>query len=96
MKNGEDLSYYKYAQIGLELAGAVGLGFWAGYRLDARFGSAPWLMLAGAAAGLGAGFFLILRELPREKDFNACAGAVSKDTGQQTAKSGKKDGGAEQ
>ncbi len=80
MKDGEDISYYKYVQIGLELAAGVGLGFWAGYRLDQKLGSAPWLMLAGAAAGLGAGFFLVLRELPREKDF----------------KSGKKDGGEAQ
>ena len=77
MKNGEDISYYKYAQIGLELAGGVGLGFWGGYKLDARFGSSPWLMLAGSAVGMAAGFFLVLRELPGEKDF----------------KSGKKDGG---
>lgn len=77
MKDEEDVSYYKYAQIGLELAGGVGLGFWAGYKLDARFGSSPWLMLAGAAAGLAAGFFLVVRELPGEKEF----------------KSGKKEGG---
>lgn len=80
MTNGEDMSYYKYVQIGLELAAGVGLGFWAGYRLDQKFGSAPWLMLAGAAAGLGAGFYLVFRELPREKDF----------------KSGKKGGGEAQ
>jgi len=67
----EDLSYYKYIQIGLELAAGVGLGFWAGYRLDLKFGSAPWFMLGGAAAGLGIGFFLILRELPGEKDFKS-------------------------
>jgi len=82
MKDGEEIGYYKYAQIGLELAGGVGLGFWAGYRLDVRFGSSPWLMLAGSAAGLAAGFFLVLRELPGEKDFNAGA-----------ARGGKKGGG---
>ena len=77
MTNGEDLSYYKYLQIGLELAGGVGLGLWGGYSLDQKFGLAPWLTLAGAAAGLASGFYLVLRELPKEKDF----------------KSGKKDGG---
>ncbi len=69
VKNGEDTGYYKYAQIGLELAAGVGLGLWAGYRLDARFGTAPWLMLACAAAGMAAGFYLVIRELPREKDY---------------------------
>ena len=65
----EDESWFKYAQVGLELAAAVGLGLWAGYRLDARLGSSPWAMLAGAAAGLAAGFYLVLRQLPREKEF---------------------------
>ena len=71
MGEKEDVSYYKYAQIGLELAAGVGLGFWAGYRLDARFGTSPWLMLAGAAVGMAAGFYLVVRELPREKDFKS-------------------------
>ncbi|MFA7008526.1 MAG: AtpZ/AtpI family protein [Elusimicrobiales bacterium] len=71
MQAKNDMDYYKYLQIGLELAAGVGLGLWAGYRLDARFGSAPWLMLAGAAAGLGAGFYLVLRELPAEKDYKS-------------------------
>lgn len=55
--------YLKHAQIGLELAAAVLLGFWGGYKLDVRLGTAPWLMLVGAAAGLAAGFYLVLREL---------------------------------
>jgi F0F1-type ATP synthase assembly protein I len=62
-------NYLKHAQIGLELAAAVLLGFWGGYKLDVRLGTAPWLMLAGAAAGLAAGFYLVLRELfAKEKD----------------------------
>lgn len=68
-RDGEAANYYQYVQIGLELAAGVGLGFWAGYRLDLKFGSAPWLMLAGAAAGLGAGFYLVIRGLPGENDF---------------------------
>ena len=91
--NDEDLSYYKYTQIGLELAAGVGLGLWGGYLLDIKFGCPPWLMLAGAAAGLGAGFYLVIRELPVEKDFNTGAGAAPKANGQETAKRGKKDAG---
>ena len=56
-------NYWNYAQIGLELAGAVLAGFWGGWWLDGKFGTAPWLMLGGAAAGLAAGFYLVLREL---------------------------------
>ena len=71
MTENEDVSYLGYAQIGLELAAAVGLGFWAGYRLDARIGTSPWMMLAGSAAGLAAGFYLVIRGLPAEKEFRS-------------------------
>jgi ATP synthase protein I len=67
MTNGGEYGYLKYAQIGLELAAGVGLGFWCGYRLDARFGTSPWLMLAGSASGLAAGFYLMIKALPGEK-----------------------------
>ncbi|HAT73320.1 MAG TPA: hypothetical protein DCS63_10955 [Elusimicrobia bacterium] len=60
---GQTEEYWKYAQIGLELAAAVLLGFWAGYQLDKKAGTAPWLMLGGAAGGMGAGFYLVVREL---------------------------------
>ena len=59
----EKENYWNYSQIGLELAAAVLLGFWAGYWLDKKLGTAPWLMLAGAAGGMAAGFYLVAREL---------------------------------
>ena len=62
MKNAED-NYWKYAQIGLELAVSVLFGFWAGYRLDEKMGTSPWLMLGGSAGGMSAGFYLVIREL---------------------------------
>ena len=66
MKDGDE-SWYKYAQIGLELAGAVLLGFYCGYKLDVHFGLSPWLMLAGSALGMVSGFYLVIRELPKEQ-----------------------------
>ncbi|HCC47898.1 MAG TPA: hypothetical protein DEQ38_07270 [Elusimicrobia bacterium] len=60
---GEKENYWNYAQIGLQLAGAVLLGFWAGWWLDKKLDTAPWLMLGGAAAGIGGGFYLVAREL---------------------------------
>lgn len=61
-------NYWEHAQIGLELAGAVLLGFFGGYWLDGRLGTLPWLTLAGAAAGIAGGFLLVARELFRVKD----------------------------
>lgn len=60
-------NWFKYAQVGLELAAAVLLGFWCGYKLDVYFGLSPWLMLAGSAAGMAGGFYLVIRELPKEE-----------------------------
>ncbi|MDA8131421.1 MAG: AtpZ/AtpI family protein [Elusimicrobia bacterium] len=65
MAGKEDNNYWEYAQIGLELAVAVLLGFWAGYKLDQKLGTAPWLMLGGAAFGLASGFYLVAKELFR-------------------------------
>ena len=59
--------YWNYAQIGLQLAAAVLLGFWGGWWLDGKLGTAPWLMLGGAAGGMALGFYLVLRELFRKE-----------------------------
>ncbi len=67
MKDNEE-SWFKYAQVGLELAAAVLLGFYCGYKLDIYFGLSPWLMLGGSAAGMAGGFYLVIRELPKEGD----------------------------
>ena len=44
---------------------AIGLGWWAGRWLDARLGSAPWLMLIFSALGLAAGVLNVYRTLAR-------------------------------
>jgi len=68
MDSQPDQNYWKYAQIGLELAVSVLLGFWAGYWLDGKTGTSPWLMLGGAAGGMAAGFYLVIKELfPKSK-----------------------------
>jgi len=45
--------------LGFELASPVVVGLFAGYYLDRKFGSRPWLMLLG----LMAGFFYGLKTL---------------------------------
>ena len=67
MSGQPDQNYWKYAQIGLELAASVLLGFWAGYWLDGKMGTSPWLMLGGAAGGMAAGFYLVMKELFRKE-----------------------------
>jgi F0F1-type ATP synthase assembly protein I len=62
-KTGPDADNWKYAQTGLQLAAGVMLGFAAGYWLDGRLGTSPWLMLGGSAGGLAAGFYLFIREV---------------------------------
>ena len=47
--------------LGLEFASAVGLCTWAGYALDKKWGSSPWLLVAGAFAGFGLGFYMVVR-----------------------------------
>ncbi|MCM2267193.1 MAG: AtpZ/AtpI family protein [Elusimicrobiales bacterium] len=61
----EKENWWDYAQIGLELAGAVLLGLWLGYWLDGRLGTRPWLTLAGALLGLVGGFYRVAKELFR-------------------------------
>lgn len=39
------------------------LGFFVGLKLDAWLGSVPWLTIAGAFAGAGAGFYTLYMRL---------------------------------
>ncbi|HAH31868.1 MAG TPA: hypothetical protein DCL44_06090 [Elusimicrobia bacterium] len=68
MSNQPDQNYWKYAQIGLELAVSVLFGFWAGYQLDIKMGTSPWFMLGGSAGGMAAGFYLVIRELFKKEE----------------------------
>ncbi len=53
-------------QIGLELAGAVLIGFFAGYQADKRLETSPWLLLAGTGFGMFAGFYLVIKKLMKD------------------------------
>ena len=61
----EKENWWNYAQIGLELAGAVLLGFFGGFWLDKKLDTLPWLTLAGAVLGLAGGFYRVAKELFR-------------------------------
>ena len=64
--------------IGLAFVFALMMGFGAGYWLDGKFGTKPWLSLLGFAVGLAAGILNVVRtmravsagerELQRDRD----------------------------
>ena len=51
--------------ISMEIAITVTLGFWLGRYLDGRFGTEPWIMVAGVLLGMGLGIFSIIQTLER-------------------------------
>ncbi|HEY4055910.1 MAG TPA: AtpZ/AtpI family protein [Kofleriaceae bacterium] len=52
--------------VGLELGISVIVGLLAGYYLDQRLGTTPWLMLVFLVLGLIAGFRGVMRAVKRE------------------------------
>ncbi len=54
---------YEIIAAALQLAVAVILMFFIGNWLDGKFGTAPWLMLAGLTVGFAAGFFAFIRSV---------------------------------
>ena len=55
-----------YLGIGSSLAVSVLLGIGAGYWVDRRLGTSPWLLLAGGALGTLTGFWLVYRTVSRK------------------------------
>lgn len=51
--------------LGVQFAAAMGLGVLLGLWVDRRFGTEPWALIAGAAVGLGAGFYHFLKSAQR-------------------------------
>ena len=54
-----------YLGIGLEFALYLLIFFFLGYYLDGRWGTGPWLMLAGAAVGFAGGLYSLFKTLSR-------------------------------
>ena len=55
--------YLRLSTLGIELGLLVMIGLIGGQWLDKKFGTAPWLLLAGMLLGLTAGFRTIYRAL---------------------------------
>lgn len=52
-----------YAGLGLQFVAVVLAGLYAGQWLDRRFGTEPWLMIAGVFLGAGGAFWAMYRRL---------------------------------
>lgn len=55
----------KYGTVGLDLGLSIVVGLLGGQWLDGRFGTAPWLMIAGFLLGATAGFRMLWRTLEK-------------------------------
>lgn len=47
--------------VGLEIAAAIGIGYFGGQYLDRKLGTLPWLTWVGFAAGIGAAIKALVR-----------------------------------
>lgn len=51
----------KHLILGVQFAGAIILGVYAGLWADKRFGASPWGVLVGAGLGFAGGFYSLYR-----------------------------------
>ena len=57
-----------YATVGLDFAVAIAIGLYAGWWLDKKLGSTPWLMIIGLLFGVAAGFNLLFKAAKRMRE----------------------------
>ena len=55
-----------YLNIGWMFLASVGLGLWVGHWADNRFGTQPWLFIAGAVLGIVVGFYHFIVTVMRQ------------------------------
>lgn len=56
-------SPWAYLGLGFELVVPIAIGVGVGFWLDRRWGTEPWLVLAGALTGIAAGFLNFFRRV---------------------------------
>lgn len=56
-------AYARFSGIGIQMAASIFLGVWGGQRLDALWGTDPWLSVVGSLFGVGAALYVVFKEL---------------------------------
>ena len=59
------VGFGKYGTVGMDFAVSVVLGMLGGWWLDGKFGSSPWLMIAGMVMGVAVGFNLLFKTVKK-------------------------------
>jgi F0F1-type ATP synthase assembly protein I len=65
MPDRKEPGWVAYATYGFEVAAGVGLGVVVGMWLDRRYHWTPWGMVIGAAVGIIAGMYAMIRDALR-------------------------------
>ena len=61
-KADSDRSSLRWMGFGVEFVGVMGLFTYAGYWADGKFGTGPWLMIAGMAVAFVGMMYLMIKE----------------------------------
>ena len=80
-RSGEGQALAQASAVGLTFVVAIGLGLALGWKLDQKFGTAPWLLLLGLLIGIAAGFknlFTLSSRLTRMEEARKKAGLEQK------------------
>ena len=57
-------SYARFAGLGLQFAGTVGVFAWLGWLADRKLGTSPWILLAAVMLGFFGAFYSLIRRVP--------------------------------
>jgi F0F1-type ATP synthase assembly protein I len=67
-ENSNRSDYSRWAGLGLEFCGVVGLFCYIGYKIDEKLKTSPWFMLAGFALGFIGMMYIIIKDAWKDRN----------------------------